>query len=255
MRDTLRKAAWRVAPGAMADRAHRYQYAWSAHVGVRQASERVAAAAGDTVARGPFAGMRYPAWRVASLAKRVGAYERELYSWFEEALEARPTRFVDIGAADGFYAVGMARRGVPVDAFELARSARREIRDLAKLNGVQVTVYGRATEAALLRLDFDGALVLCDCEGAEVDLLTRGVAERMARATVIVEVHDFLRSGAEQLLRERFAATHAIDLVRPVDREPDAFPELEALEPELRRGAIVEARTGSTPWLRMFPSG
>src|SRR5262245_31327210 len=137
MRDTLRRAAWRVAPGPMADRAHRYQHALSEQWGLTAASERVS---GDTVVRGPFAGLRYPARRPAWLAKRVGAYERELHTWFEAALATRPERFVDIGAADGFYAVGVARHGIPVTAFELARSAREELRALAALNGVAVTL-------------------------------------------------------------------------------------------------------------------
>src|SRR5262249_33214256 len=163
----------------------------------------------------------------ASVAKRLGAYEQELHRWFEEALAARPARFVDIGAADGFYAVGGARHGVAGDAFELAPPPRREIRGLAKLNPVRREGPGPATRAALARLDFDGAFVLCDCEGAEVDLLTRAMASRMAHATLIVEVHDFLRTGAQRLLRERFAETHAIDLVRPVAREPQEYPELD----------------------------
>src|SRR5262245_46881839 len=109
MREMLRNAAWRVATGTMAERARRHQHARNERRGLHAASERVA---GEVVIRGPFAGLRYPARRIDSLAKRVGAYEHELHGWFEAALAARPARFVDIGAADGFYAVGVARRGV-----------------------------------------------------------------------------------------------------------------------------------------------
>jgi hypothetical protein len=252
-RDVLRRAAWKVVPGVMADRAHRHQRALIEDWGLSALAERIVEAHGDRVLRGPFAGMRYPSGRVGSIPKRIGAYELELHGWFENALAASPARFVDIGSADGFYAVGVATRGVPVQAFEMARSARAEARELAALNGVQLTILGRATVAALKRIDFARALVLSDCEGAEAELLTPGVVARMRTATVIVEVHESVRSGVGALLRERFAPTHDVEVVEPVEHDADAFPELASLDPHLRRHAVSELRAGATPWYRMTP--
>jgi hypothetical protein len=253
MRDRLSTAARRFAPQVMADREHRYQHALHEQWGLDAIAGRLTAEHGDRVLRGPFAGLRYPPRRIASVPKRIGAYELELHPWLDAALALPPARFVDIGAADGFYAVGVARRGIPTEAFEIARSARAEIRALAQLNRVELTVRGRATAALLERLDFRDALVLCDCEGAEVDLLVPPVVARLATATVIVEVHESSRPGAGALLRERFAATHAIDVIEPAERDAAAFPELAALDPATGRIAITEGRTGATPWYRMSP--
>jgi hypothetical protein len=240
-----RKAAWRAAPARMADRAHRHQRGLWAASGI--------AVPGDVVVRGPFAGMRYPADRVSSVAKRLGAYESELHPWLAEALAARPARFVDVGAADGFYAVGFARAGIPVEAFELAPTARRETEALAELNGVALTLHGKATSATLARTALDRALLLCDCEGAEVDILTPDVVARLRTATVIVEVHDWLRPGTEHTLLERFAATHAPERLVPTARDPSAYPELEGLSTDERVRAVDEGRGGLTPWLRLRP--
>ena len=252
-RDTLRRVAWQIAPAAMADRAHRYQLAMHDRWGLTSASETVVAEAGTAVVRGPFAGLQYPTGRPADVSKRVGAYECELHSWFDEGLAAGPSRFIDIGAADGFYAVAVALRGVPVEAFEMARSAREEIDVLAALNEVPVTIHGRATPASLSRLDFAHALVLCDCEGAEIELLAPPLIARLASATVIVEVHEAERPGAQALLRERFAASHDADVVLPVKRDVSSYPELSALDPVMRSRVLGEGRVGETPWLRLRP--
>jgi len=55
-------------------------------------------------------------------------------------LAQRPSRFIDLGAADGYYAVAIARLGIAVDAFELSPSARRDLSRLAAVNG-----YGSAS--------------------------------------------------------------------------------------------------------------
>jgi hypothetical protein len=208
----------------MADRSHRYQNSLQHRWGHVHLSRQFIATYGDAVLRGPCEGLRYPAERILSLPKRLGAYETEIAPWVSAGIAARPTRFVDIGTADGYYAVGFARHGIPVEAFELSRTARWEIEELAALNGTRVTIHKKATARRLLGLDLDGAFVLSDCEGAEVGVLTPEVVERMRTATVVIEVHDQLAPGAEATMRERFAGTHHVDRVDPEERDPARLP-------------------------------
>ena len=72
-------------------------------------------------------------------------------------------------------------------------------------------------------------------------------------ATVIVEVHDWLRPGTERTLRERFAASHDLERRVPAPRDGDAYPELGGLAPQERARALDEGRGGLTPWLRLLP--
>ncbi|MRG43452.1 hypothetical protein, partial [Klebsiella oxytoca] len=44
-------------------------------------------------------------------------------------------------------------------------------------------------------LDLRRAVVLCDIEGAEFDLFTDALLERLASAFVVIESHDFDRAG------------------------------------------------------------
>ena len=64
------------------------------------------------VSQGPFQGMRYLALAYCSevLPKLVGTYECELIPGIEAICQAGCDRIVDIGAAEGYYAVGMALR-------------------------------------------------------------------------------------------------------------------------------------------------
>jgi hypothetical protein len=197
--------------------------------------------------------MRYEANRVAATQKLIGAYERELHPWFERALAQRPTRFVDIGAADGYYAIGIARRGIPVVAFEMSRIARRQLRELAKLNGVTIDLHGMATARRVRSGPLHRALVLSDCEGAEVDIFDAQTVAALRTATVVIEVHESLIPGAEALLRRRFCATHSCEKTAPAPRDQREFSALAAAGPLDWQSAIEEVRSGETPWLLFTP--
>ena len=103
--------------------------------------------------------------------------------------------------------------------------------------------------------DYEGqkALVFCDIEGAEKNLLNPDVAPALARMDVIVESHDCLIRGMTRLLVERFTASHDVTLVeddglRRLKGAPGWFNHLSHLDQLL---ATWEWRSGPTPWLVM----
>lgn len=200
---------------------------------------------GSAVRHGPFAGLRYPG-RVHHLTpKLLGAYELELHEAIAEQVARRPAVFADLGAADGYYAVGfaLASPATEVHAYEIDPVARRQLRRLARENGVHVRLHGPANTRRLAELDLDGAFVLCDIEGAELDVLD---PEALAAAWLVVEEHD-----TADALRERFAATHSIETIAPRERDPLAYPELEGAP--YRESAVDEVRFGRGGWLVMRP--
>src|SRR5262249_11358606 len=146
---------------------------------------------GRAVTAGPFAGMELlPNFEVDSASpvlKLLGLYESHLDAAVEEAIARRPLVVANIGCADGYYAVGLARRlpDATVPAYDLAHSARTGTAELAQLNGVsdRVRIHGRC------RVFPPGVgLVVCDIEGGESGLL-RDV-DALHRAALIVETHD-----------------------------------------------------------------
>src|SRR3954451_18937011 len=68
---------------------------------------------GLQVAHGPFAGMEYlPGLEASSgdlVAKLLGTYERELHPVIEGWIAQPPAHMIDIGSAEGYYAVGLTR--------------------------------------------------------------------------------------------------------------------------------------------------
>src|SRR6185436_5046661 len=92
------------------------------------------------VLAGPFAGMRYVDRSFGSVywPKLLGTYELELHATLA-ALLARDFETVLVaGAAEGYYAVGMATRlpQARIVAWEANTEARTAVAELACLNGV-----------------------------------------------------------------------------------------------------------------------
>ena len=245
--------------GALHER--RIQDEWLERAGRPALEEWFVERHGLAVRGGPFAGLRYPP-RVALgrarhlVAKLLGTYEEELAGVLAEQVSSEPPLFVDIGAADGYYAVGfaLASPASRVHAYEIDPVARRMLRRLARENGVadRVTLHGPANTRRLGELDLDGAFVLCDIEGAEVDVLDPVAVPGLARATLVVEVHPLPDGGdTGAVMRERFAGTHAIEAIEPRGRDPHAYPELDGAPH--RESALDEIRFGRGSWLALRP--
>lgn len=102
-----------------------------------------------TVLSGPFKGMKYGS--VISQCslhypKLLGTYESELHPWIQQVSDCSYEVVVDVGAAEGYYAVGFARLmpAAKVIAYELDPGARKQLSKLASLNDLsrQVEIRG-----------------------------------------------------------------------------------------------------------------
>ncbi len=224
---------------------------------------RFVRANGLTARAGPFSGLRYPRralWRVPTLvSKLVGSYEAELHRAIEEATSRHPPLLVNIGAADGYYAVGLARRcpAAEVIAFECDSHAAATCLMLAQANGVSARVHmnGLCTVERLAQISPpSGTVVVSDCEGAEFSLIDPVRVPWLTEATLIVEVHEDVDTS--EGLGQRLDATHEITILQPVPRYPFEFgglrdtPGLTLLQKGL---LLLEARMSLTNWLVATP--
>lgn len=203
---------------------------------------------GLVVSGGPFAGLRYTRRAAVGqiLAKLIGSYEEELHGALEDLLRSGPRTVVNIGSAEGYYAVGVARAlpGALVHAFEAEPGLRALCEELARENGVahRIVLHGTCTATALAQVPQPGDLVICDCEGFETQVLRPDVAPWLRQASLLVELHDALVPGTTEALSARFAVTHDVRLIAEGPRDPARHPALSGLTAWETQEALDEHR-------------
>lgn len=206
---------------------------------------------------GPFAGMQYIPTSVGSLypPKLIGCYEAELHPVIRRIVVNKYQRILNVGAAEGYYAVGLARLlpDATVYAFDMDPQAAPLGRKLAAENGVakRVIYLTKCLHETFERLATPGALILCDIEGGELELLDPARAPSLARTDLLVECHDFLPTPTSKTLAERFRPTHEVVVIPNGGINPNAIPFLRGRIPIQKLFAVWEGRPGPTPWLWM----
>lgn len=186
-----------------------------------------------TLIRGPFKGLRYgdEAIYSALFPKYLGTYESELHDCIEQLIALKPARIVDIGAAEGYYACGLAMRlpEARITAFEADLRARYLLERTIELNGLRDRVDVRRfcdkeTLSETLRNGEGRVAVICDAEGHEYELLCIQQIPELRYAVILVEVHEFILSGLSQILEARFQSSHSIIRISARNRTRSDFP-------------------------------
>ncbi len=257
LREQLRRRVLRTSPGLLAVRwmvAERFRGpSWLDGGTDDPASATLQALLGDEVQAGPFAGMALPVEAVCSerWPKLLGTYEEELGAVVERCAAQHYRTVVNVGAAEGYYAVGFARAGAGrVIAVDPLARARARLRTVAEANGVSDVIELRAiaTRRRIDRWLGDGGLVVMDCEGAEYGLLDPARSPNLARADVLVEIHEFAVEGLTAELEARFAPTHEVEWIHQAERHPEAVPALAGLDQATRLAAVAEQRPRRLLW-------
>ena len=226
-------------------------------------TQQLEAGVGRVVQAGPFKGMRLPnaaSWTVADVPSKIlGTYECETHEFLERAIKRKPSVIIDVGCAEGYLAVGLAMRvpGAKVYAFDINENAQRVCAEAASMNGVgdRVITAGECTSAELVRLagGAQRALVILDCEGAELGLLDEPTVKALRHADILVECHDFLNPAITPTLEPRLAATHKVQNLREGPRDPAANPLLQTLGTLDRYLLVCEFRPVVMHWLAARP--
>lgn len=218
---------------------------------------------GWIVQSGPFAGMVLPdraSWGDGDLLpKLLGVYEAELHPVIDEIAAAAPDLIVNVGAAEGYYAIGMARLlpGTFVLAFDTEPRSQEICRQAAALNdvGVRVAVAGQCTPDLLQAILPRGRtpVVICDCEGYERTLIDPQRVPALRTAVLVVECHDFVDASTTQTLVDRLSPSHTLIRIREGARDPNELPFLQGLDSLDRWLAVCEYRPSTMHWLVARP--
>lgn len=196
------------------------------------------------VLNGPFRGMDYP---YHHWCKLLGSYEDELHDIIELICRAGYEQIVNIGSAEGYYTVGLARRipAAQVISFEMNDQLSRVCQDIAGRNQVnsRIAFHGQCRLADLQKLDEKKrTLVVCDCDTYELELLRPDQAPVLRRCDLLVETHDHMQAGITDELRRRFASTHRLTVIKERRKDAGRYPQLAGLSPFEQEVCLDEDR-------------
>lgn len=214
------------------------------------------------VLSGPFAGMFYIdeiVWGPIT-PKWLGSYEAELDEVIDSIIDRGYTEIIDVGCAEGYYAVGLAYRigSAEIYAYDTDFISRKQILRLAKINNVQSRVHV-SSYCSCEELERHGStcgLIICDVEGFERLLLDPEQSPVLSKIDILVEVHEGKWTPSTlDLLKQRFSPTHTVEEFHAKDRTEwvDSVKGNSAifLEPALLTEAVDEHRSNGREWLWM----
>jgi hypothetical protein len=213
---------------------------------------------------GPFRGIALPKTDTYGVAKILGLYESELHPVFESLPHFQPDVCVNVGSGEGIYCLGLAKLCPPsvpivgIDTSEECLSAAQFNVDenvrLGLLPADQIRLLGESTPAILEETlaSSQRPFVLMDCEGAEQTLLDPQHVPSLSRSLILVEVHPFVVPGIQQVIQERFSATHRITTIQQGAKNVH-LPELRFVHENDKYMLCTEGRPETMEWMFLVP--
>lgn len=204
-----------------------------------------------TILNGPFKGMKYPSIDITELTlvpKITGSYEGHLVPLINEINKIPYNNIIDIGCAEGYYAVGFAMHlpNSKVHCFDVNEKDLQFCKEMASLNNVGNLTYNNfCSPTTLINFDYgDKSLIFCDCEGYEMELFTHEVVSALKHTDVLVEMHDIFNPLISTTLIERFSSSHNVQVINNSNMDYSKLEGLENITPAERAFAVYEHRGG-----------
>jgi len=219
----------------------------------------------DTVHYGPFKGLVLGrgVWSSTDRAGMIlGLYEQEVLNSIS-TLPKKYTNFIDLGAADGYYAIGVLinKSFHKSYCFEMSPKGRQVIRENAELNNVSdnVIIYGKATANfynLIPEFNLENTVLLVDIEGGEFDLLGYECLKAFSKSIIFIELHEWLVEDGlvkKNQLIETAKKFFNITELTTSSRDLSVFEELNDFSDTDRWLICSEGRDRRMTWLRLDP--
>jgi hypothetical protein len=221
------------------------------------------------VRNGCFKGMQYPDFKSYGSSiypKLLGYYEPELFNVFETICKTKYSEIIDIGSADGYYAVGLAMRlkNAKVYAFDINSSANKQCKLMAELNKVsdRVFIKDNCDADTLKNFHFSKkGLVISDCEGFEKKLFNISNLPNLSNCDLLIELHDFVDPNISNYIFDLFEKTHNSLILRSMDDKlklnkqlsDSGYIEIKHLKIKDQFHAVAECRRLTIEWVFLTP--
>jgi hypothetical protein len=204
---------------------------------------------------GPFTGLKLTSntwWGGNDLGSMCfGLYEKELLDFLNSKYIENRDIFIDIGAADGYYAIGLllSKRVKSALCFELTRHGRDTINLNWNLNDRPGAIEIKGDvftdfKNSVSNIDFKKTTVLIDIEGAEFSFLNNEILKILQNAVVAIEIHNWIPNFID--LYSEFLKNASgffdIEILTRHERETLIFDELLSLTDDNRLLLTSESR-------------
>jgi hypothetical protein len=211
-----------------------------------------------TVKFGPFKGLNYDGITSncsAIYPKLVGSYEHELHGVIKNIISEKYKRIIDIGSAEGYYAVGipfaMKDSNVEIIAIDTSKIAKINLIRLAKNNISNHVTICSNFDFKLLK-DKKKTLVILDCEGAELNYLKKIKKKYILQWDFLIEVHVQIKKNIIKDLEKLFSKRKiqkikSVDDYHKIEDLIDFFPK--KFDDDTRLLLLSENRRSGMYWL------
>lgn len=222
---------------------------------------------GPVVLSGPFKGLLFPTPEVihdlesllgkdggsAFISKYLlGTYESELHTAIQLISKNQYDSVVDIGCSLGYYAAGFAKifENAHIYAYDANPNIQSMLKALIEKNKLssRVTLGEIWTDEHFEKIKNQKALIFCDIEGAELELLNPNRNATLKNFDFIIEMHDVFNESISHEICQRFAASHNIEVYKNNSYQ-FKLPVEACILTDLELSAVLnEMRGGATPW-------
>ena len=235
----------------------------SMQIARRNISDKIRQHYQSRIAYGPFKGMilsQDAHWGSADHGTMIlGLYEKEILNELSTLANTKSS-FIDLGAADGYYGLGVLASGLFCNSylFEITEKGRDVIKANAELNNIKhgYTILGEAEEDFYNQIpdeNLNNSIVLVDIEGAEYRVFTELTFQKIKNSTIIIEIHEHLHNDAADKIKkliQNAAKTHNCKRISTGSRDLSVFEELKSISDNQRWLICSEGRPYLMSWLR-----
>lgn len=173
----------------------------------------------EIVSAGPFKGLNYSGITTfcsTIYPKLVGSYEHELHEIIENIISKKYQRVIDIGSAEGYYAVGipyaMNDDSVEIVAIEISEVAISNLKKLIANNSLKNKFEITSKFNCKKYIDDKKTLVIMDCEGAELEYLKNLDNDCILKWDFLIEVHVQIRKNIIKEINDIFQKRNLIKI-------------------------------------------
>jgi hypothetical protein len=216
---------------------------------------------GGEIAYGLFKGVKINNRSDWSGAKDIGPkvfglYENQILRWIQQK---KFDLFIDVGAADGYYALGILSSKIASRAvtFEISVNDREITKASAIINNVddKIFIKGEATSSEIIEVlkSCNNGLIIMDIEGGENNLITSELLEAAKNCCLVIEIHEVVDKDIQFNMLELCKEFHNFEELTGLERDFPRDKFTEKLTDNERSLLLSEGRPYAMSWVALSP--